>query len=49
VGESPGQPGAIGSYPAARNSSIQGFQESAWSQSPWMKTTGVGGVGTDGP
>jgi hypothetical protein len=37
----PGQPGAIGAYPAAWNSSTHGPQESACSHRPWTKTTGV--------
>src|SRR6478672_2137729 len=41
VPESPGQPGAVGAYPAARKRSIHAPHESACSQRPWTKTTGV--------
>src|SRR5258705_3820945 len=44
VSSSPGQPGADGSYPAVRKSSIQGDQDVACSHSPWMNRTGVGDV-----
>ena len=37
-----GPTGAMGAYPASRKSSIHGAQLVACSQSPWMKTTGVG-------
>src|SRR5882724_2665065 len=41
VPESPGQPGAVGVYPDPRKRSIQAPHESACSQRPWTKTTGV--------
>src|SRR3954454_11520645 len=41
VSASPGQPGALGSYPFSRNSSSHGAHADEWIQSPWMKTTGV--------
>ena len=38
---SPGQPGALGSYPCSVNSSIHGAHAVEWIHRPWMKTTGV--------
>src|SRR6266487_3966183 len=46
VAESPGQPGATGAYPASLKRSIQAPHESAWSQRPWTKTTGVPAAAT---
>src|SRR2546421_9045320 len=42
---SPGQPGATGAYPVSRKRSTHGPHESACSQRPWMKTTGVASPG----
>src|ERR1700756_1344557 len=44
VAASPGQPGALGSYPRSRKSSTHGCHDSACSQSPCTKTTGVATV-----
>src|SRR6516164_1216631 len=41
VSESPGQPGADGTYPASRNNSTHGSHELAWSHKPCTNTTGL--------